>query len=332
LSKRRFGLKAAAEQFDPVSLLDHAKLAERMGLDSLWVSDHFHPWRDTGGQSSFAWTWLASAAENTKIIKIGTGVTAPIIRYHPAIVAQAFATLGYMYPGRINLGLGTGEALNEAPLGFRWPKVQDRLSMLEAIKIIKALWYGNFVSFSGKYYSLVEAKIYTKPRAKIPIYVAVFGPKAARLAGKCADGIYTFLSKDPSYYKEVVFPAARSAIQEAGRDITELSYAVELLFSYAQDLGEALRSARFWSSSLIPALFKEPMSDPREIERLGEAITDKKVKETYVVTNKPEDIVKKATDCLDAGFNEIVFMSSSPNQKLAIEMLSREVIPQLREP
>jgi coenzyme F420-dependent glucose-6-phosphate dehydrogenase len=330
--RKRFGLKAAHEQFDPVTLLEHAKLAEKIGFDSIWASDHFHPWSHTGAQSAFAWTWLASVAESTKTLSVGTGVTAPILRYHPAIVAQAFATLGNMYPGRINLGLGTGEALNEAPLGFNWPSVKERLSMLEeAIKVIRALWKGDFVSFRGKYYSLVEAKMYTKTKAKIPIYIAAFGPKAAGLAGRAGDGLYTFMSKPPSYYKEVIFPALRNEARKANKDPEQLSSAAEMIFSYDQDLGKALQSARFWAGSLNPAFFREPVSDPREIERQGREISDEQVRQTYVITNQPEDIIKKARGCFEAGFDEIVFMSSSPNQIRAIEILGQQVLPHLSE-
>ncbi|MEM2111829.1 MAG: TIGR03557 family F420-dependent LLM class oxidoreductase, partial [Candidatus Bathyarchaeia archaeon] len=186
----KMGYKIAFEQYQPDALLQHAILAEQYGFESLWASDHFHPWGHTGAGGGFAWTWIASAAERTKKMEIGTSVTAPILRYHPALVAQAFATLSFMYSNRIFLGLGTGEALNESPLGYTWPSPSQRVEMLEeAIIMIKKLWNEEFVSFKGKYYRLKKANLYTKPDKPPKIYVAAGGPRVAELAGRMADGI-----------------------------------------------------------------------------------------------------------------------------------------------
>ena len=163
----KIGYAAHLEQYTPRQLLEDAVRAEREGFDSIWAADHFHPWVHKNAQSGFAWVWLASAAERTRNVRLGTAVTCPILRYNPAIVAQAFATLGSMYPGRIALGLGTGEPLNEMPVGFEWPPFAERAERVEeAIKVINRLWTSERVTFNGKYYSLRKATLYTKPEKK----------------------------------------------------------------------------------------------------------------------------------------------------------------------
>ena len=196
----KFAYKIAPEHHQPDKLLDNAILAEKYGFESFWISDHFHPWGHIGGGGAFAWTWISSAAERTHTATIGTDVTAPILRYHPGIVAQAFATLGYMYPERIFLGLGAGEALNESPLGYVWPSPRERVEMLEeAIIVIKRLWTEDFVDFNGKYYRLKKANLYTKPQRPLKIYVAAGGPRTAELAGRPpVPPSYAFDTTDPA--------------------------------------------------------------------------------------------------------------------------------------
>src|SRR2546426_12501702 len=176
-----FGWKAATEQYSPEDLLEHTVLAEKAGIDSVWASDHFLPWTDTGAHCAFAWVWVTSAAVKTNNMIVGTGVTAPILRYHPANVAQAFATLGRMYPGRVRLGLATGEPMNEMPLGYDWPSPKERIERLEeAVKIIRMLWGQEGGTHRGKYYHLSEAKLYTKPKRPVPIDMAAFKREAAK--------------------------------------------------------------------------------------------------------------------------------------------------------
>ncbi|MEM4246461.1 MAG: TIGR03557 family F420-dependent LLM class oxidoreductase [Candidatus Bathyarchaeia archaeon] len=210
------GYKASHEQYQPDKLLMHAVLAEKYGFEALWASDHFHPWAHTGAAGGFAWVWIASAAERTKKVRIGTSVTAPILRYHPAIVAQAFATLSYTYPDRIFLGLGAGEALNESPLGYAWPTAKQRVEMLEeAIVIIRKLWSEDFVSYQGKY-TLKKAKLYTKPPKPIKIIVATAGVKVAKLAGRLADGILLVSGSQAIEQSKKLFQAFESGAKKAG--------------------------------------------------------------------------------------------------------------------
>lgn len=327
-----FGLKAAHEQFSPRELLEHVVLAERLGFDSVWASDHFHPWTHTSAQSGFTWVWMAAAAERTSRIKVGTGVTTPTFRYHPAIVAQAFATLGHLYPGRIMLGVGTGEALNEMPLGYEWPSLKERIERLvEAVEIIRMLWKGDFVNFKGKYYRLRTAKIYTKPEKPVPIYIAASGPKMAYVAGKYGDGYYTFLSGPPEFYKNVIFPAVKRGAEEAGRDFEKMGSAVEFVFSYDEDYDKAAEALRFWAGCLLPVFFKYGVYDPREIEEHARKVGVEAIAETWLIATNPDEIIGMAEKCLEAGFKEVVFMSSSPNQIRAIEVVGRKVLPYLRD-
>ncbi|MFQ5998487.1 MAG: TIGR03557 family F420-dependent LLM class oxidoreductase, partial [Candidatus Bathyarchaeia archaeon] len=301
-----FGLKAAHEQFSPRQLLEYAVLAEKVGIHSIWASDHFHPWAHSDAHSGFAWIWMASAAEKTTNMIVGTGVTAPTFRYHPAIVAQAFGTLGHLYPGRVRLGLGTGEALNEVPLGYAWPSGKERHERLEeAIKIIRMLWDGDFVSYRGKYYTLRNAKMYTKAKHPVPLYLAAFGPKMARLAGKHADAFYSFLSQPPDYYKNTLFPAVRKSAEEAGRDFGKMNSSIEMLFSYDENIDKAMESVRFWGGSLLPVFFKYGISDPREIEEHGRKVGSEVMKKTWVITTTPDDIIQRAESCYDAGFKHL---------------------------
>ncbi|MEM2896932.1 MAG: TIGR03557 family F420-dependent LLM class oxidoreductase [Candidatus Bathyarchaeia archaeon] len=264
-----FGLFAAHEQYDPKSLLTHAVLAEKCGFDTVWTSDHFHPWMHTNAQSGFAWVWIASTLERTKRVKVGTGVTAPIFRYHPAIVAQAFATLEFIYPRRVFLGLGTGEPMNETPLGYEWSNYQERHDRLEeAIKIIRLLWTKEFVSFKGKYFRLHNANLYTKPTSPIPIYIAACGPNTAYLAGKYADGFLTLPAAREKC--EELFLAVERGAKDSGRDPLLIEKAIEVEVSYDHDIDKALRSAKFWSGVLFADLFNlAKVYDPREIEGYG---------------------------------------------------------------
>jgi coenzyme F420-dependent glucose-6-phosphate dehydrogenase len=188
----KIGYLAPMEQYQPLPMLQYTMAAEKAGFDSIWVSDHFHPWFHNNAAGGFAWVWMAAAAERTNSVEIGTAVTCPILRYNPAIVAQAFATLACMYPNRIFLGLGTGEAMNEVPVGCEWPKFAERVERLEeSIRIMKLLWNENFVTFNGKYYKLRKANLYTKPKSPPPIFVASTGARVAEIAGRHADGLLT---------------------------------------------------------------------------------------------------------------------------------------------
>ncbi|MEM2905082.1 MAG: TIGR03557 family F420-dependent LLM class oxidoreductase [Candidatus Bathyarchaeia archaeon] len=322
------GYKTCHEQYQPDRLLTHAVLAEKHGFETLWTSDHFHPWAHTGAAGGFAWVWMAAAAERTRKMRFGTSVTAPILRYHPAIVAQAFATLAVMYPGRVFLGLGAGEALNESPLGYTWPSPRQRVEMLEeAIFVIRKLWTGGFVNFMGKYYRLRNAKLYTKPDKPIRIYVAAGGPKVAELAGRLADGI--LLLPDLARSKRLL-EIFESAAKRAGRDPQKLERIVELLVSYDESYEAALRSCRFWAGSMLPVFFKYDVSDPREIEAHGTLVGDEAIARNWIVATTPEEHIERVEGYVEAGFNHLYFVSSSPDEPKFIKFYGEKVLPHLR--
>ena len=206
----QLGWKAGAEQYAPQELLEYAVAAERAGFDALSVSDHFHPWAEKG-QASFVWTWLGAAAARTTSIKLGTGVTCPILRYHPTIVAQAIATLSCFAPGRVFLGVGTGEALNEYSAVGLWPGYDERQEQLaEAIELIRTLLEGEPVTHSGTHYRTRDAKIYSSARNPIPIYVSSLVPESAYFAGLHGDGLYTVGGEDAETYAEMIKVPGRS--------------------------------------------------------------------------------------------------------------------------
>jgi len=186
----KLGWKASAEQFGPQELLDLAVLAEEKGFDSIWVSDHYQPFKHTDGHSPFSLAWLGAAGQRTRRAILGTSVLTPTFRYHPAVVAQAFATLDRLTPERVILGVGTGESMNEVPvIGIDWPPFKERLGRLrEAVDLMRRLWTEDFVTFEGEYYRTKDVTLYDKPARPVPIYVGAGGEVAARFAGRTAEG------------------------------------------------------------------------------------------------------------------------------------------------
>ena len=186
----KLGYKASAEQFGPRKLLDFSVAAEKAGFDSVFVSDHFQPWKHTDGHAPSALAWLGALGASTSRIVMGTSVLTPTFRYHPSVVAQVFGTLGSLFPGRVILGVGTGESLNEVPsTGMAWPEMKERFArMREAISLIRKLWAEDRVSFEGQYYKTANATIYDKPDGPVPIYIAAAGPQVAKYAGRAGDG------------------------------------------------------------------------------------------------------------------------------------------------
>jgi len=325
----QFGYRAEAEGHQPDDLLKYAALAQQIGFDFIPISDHFQPWFHTRAACPFAWSWISAAAATIPSVRFGTIVTAPIGRYHPAVIAQAFATMDAMFPGRIFIALGTGEAMNDSPLGYDWPKFEERLERVkESIEIIQQLWTENFVDYTGKYYTIKKANLYTKPKTRIPLYVAANGPKAAELVGKYADG---YATTDP--VKENIkqlWPIIARAAESAGRDASKLSKNVELFVSYSKNYDDALASTRRWKSGLIPNILDLPVADPRELERLGNQVSDSELANAWTITDDPKDIVEKAHRAIDLGYNEIQLHSASPSEEEFLRICKDEVLPQLK--
>jgi len=327
----RFGFYAAHEQYDPNELLGFAVRAEKNNFDTIWSSDHFHPWAHTNAKSGFAWVWLASAAERTRRVSLGT-VTPPLLRYHPALVAQAFSTFSFMYPNRVFLCLATGEAMNEAPLGLRWPSYRERLGRLEeSIVIIRRLWTDSFVDFEGEYYRLRKANLYTKPRGKIPLYVAANGPSTAYVAGKYADGLLTSGRVFEAKFKSELLPAVERGAKDVGRNADEVKKIVHIVTSYDEDFERAVAGCRFWNATMLPGIFSAEVYDPREIEARAQSITREDVIKTRFIVTKEEEAIKKIESYLTAGVTEIEFLSTSPDQNKFIDFFGKKVLTYFRD-
>jgi len=326
----KIGYACEHEQYQPRTLLDFAVEAEKAGFDSIWTSDHFHPWAHNNASCGFAWVWMAAAAERTKNVEIGTAVTCPILRYNPAIIAQAFATMRAMYPNRIFIGLGSGEALNEMPVGCDWPSYKERAERLEeAIQVMKMLWSRETVSFKGKYYRLRKANLYTKPASPPPIYVAASGKTAAKIAGRHADGLVTLLAPE-EHYKNVVFPAMEEGAKSAGRDPNKIVKAIEVAVSYDEDYDKALAASRIWAGAMLPIMFTQKIYDTREVEACGRLVGDKQIAEDRLIGTTPEEHIKHIEKFLKMGFGHIYIQSSSPDEIKTIRMYKEHVLPYLR--
>jgi coenzyme F420-dependent glucose-6-phosphate dehydrogenase len=273
---------------------------------------------------------MAAAAERTKRLVLGTGVTCPLFRYHPALVAQAFATMDEMSPGRIFLGLGTGEAIGEMPLGFKWPSLKERRERLEeAIQIIKALWTREFVTFSGRYYQLRSANLYNRPQNPIPIYVAAFGPKMAEIAGKYADGFMTTLIQE-QHLREVLIPAVERGARSEGRDPRNIEHTVEISVTYDEDYDKALEAIRFWAATLVPVTFKFPIYDPREMEQIGRLVSDEALSKAFLIGTTPEEHIKKIEEAIHLGFTNIYLATTCPDENKFIQMYAKKVLPYIK--
>jgi coenzyme F420-dependent glucose-6-phosphate dehydrogenase len=316
----------AHEQFPPDDLLRQAVEAERAGFDGIGCSDHLQPWWE-GGESGNAWVWLGAAAQATSQVVLGTGVTPPGPRYHPALIAQAWATLELMYPGRPFLGFGSGEALNEAPLGQGWPGVDEQIErMEEALEMIRALWDGKKLS-GGGHFATDGAFIHSLPEdRRPPIYVSAFGPKAAAVAGRQGDGLWTLA--DPESVPEII-EAYRTAASDAGREGGEI--VLQVAFSWAADDDSALEGARVWKGAQPKEFYKEDWHDPKAMFEHGEEeISDEELREAMIISSDPGDHVERIREVEAMGATTVALMNNSgADPHGAIEVYGRGILPQL---
>ncbi|AWB90267.1 glucose-6-phosphate dehydrogenase (coenzyme-F420) [Homoserinimonas hongtaonis] len=329
----KLGLKASAEQFAPRELVEIGVLAENHGFDSVTVSDHFQPWRHNGGHAPFSLAWMTAVGERTDRIQIGTSVMTPTFRYNPAVVAQAFATMGCLYPGRVFLGVGTGEALNEIATGWKgdWPEFKERFARLrEAVDLMRQLWVGDRVDFNGEYYSTAGASIYDVPEGGIPIYVAAGGPLVARYAGRAGDGFICTSGKGMDLYTEQLMPAVAEGAAKAGRSIDDIDRMIEIKLSYDTDSETALENTRFWAPLSLTAEQKHDIHDPIEMEAAADALPIEQVAKRWIVGSDPDAVVEQITPYLDAGLNHLVFHGPGHDQKRFIELFERDLAPRLR--
>lgn len=330
----RIGYKASAEQFAPRELLDFGVEAERAGLDSVFISDHFQPWRHHGGHAPFSLAWLAALGERTERVLIGTSVMTPTFRYNPAVVAQAFGTLGSLNPGRVVLGIGTGEALNEVVVGSveEWPEFKERFGRLrEAVTLMRELWSGERVTFEGDYYSLKDATVYDRPEQPIPVYVAAGGPLVARYAGRAGDGFIATSGKGEELYREKLLPAVDEGLAKSGRTREDLDRMLEVKLSWDPDREQAVANCRFWAALSLTAEQKHGTSDPLEMERLGDELSDEQVASRWIVTDDPEEVVEAVRPYVEWGFNHLVFHGPGQDQSRFLSTFAERVLPGLRQ-
>jgi coenzyme F420-dependent glucose-6-phosphate dehydrogenase len=328
----RIGYKASAEQFGPRELVEYAVRAEEVGLDSVVTSDHFLPWRHEGGHAPSSLVWLAAVGERTERVQIGTSVLTPTFRYNPAVIAQIFATLGEAYPGRVMLGVGTGEALNEiAVSGMEWPEFKERFARLrEAIRLMREVWTSEDVTFEGEYYRTVGATIYDKPKQPVPIYVAAGGPVVAKYAGRSADGFICTSGKGMDLYTEKLMPAVTEGAEASGRSLDRIDRMIEIKMSYDRDPETALENCRFWAPLSLTAEQKHSVDSAVEMERLADELPIEQVAKRWIVASDPDDAVSQIKPYVDAGLNHLVFHGPGHDQERFLTQFSQDVLPKLR--
>ncbi len=328
----RLGYKASAEQFGPGELADYAVAAEEAGFDSVFVSDHLQPWQHDGGHAPAAIPWLGAVGARTSRVLLGTSVLTPTFRYHPGVVAHAFGTLGALYPGRMILGVGTGESLNEVTLGQTWPDPPERFRRLkEALTLIDLLWSGERVSFEGEFYRVQDATIYDRPDTKVPVYIGAAGPAATRLAGRIADGFITTSGKDPALYTETLLPALDEGLGKAGRTRDDIDTLIEVKVSYHPDPQEALERTRFWAPLALTADEKMGIHDPIEMQRRGAELPIERVASRFIVSSDPDEHVERIAQIAHLGFRHLVFHDPGHDQAAFLDRYRRDILPRLRE-
>ena len=327
----RYGYKASAEQFAPRELIDYSRLAEELGLETIAISDHFQPWRHADGHTPAVLPWLGAIGERTSEAMLGTSVLTPTMRYHPSIIAQSFATLACLNPGRVFLGVGTGEALNETPAtAAAWPGAKERRMMMrEAIELIRALWSEDRVTFEGEHYRTDRATIYDKPDEMIPIYVAASGQLAAKLAGRVGDGFIATSGKDPQLYRDLLDKVAEGA-QAAGRDPGEIDHFMEIKVSYDHDLAYARDACAFWAPLALTPDEKSGIDDAVEMEQAADKILDR-APSRFIVADDPDEVVEKIAPYVELGFAHLVFHAPGHDQERFLRSFCADVLPRIRD-
>lgn len=328
----RIGYKASAEQFGPRELVDLGVLAEQTGLDSVWLSDHFQPWRHEGGHAPYALGVIAALGERTERVVLGTSVLTPTFRYNPAVLAQQLATLGCLHPDRLVLGVGTGEALNEvAASDLEWPEFKERFARLrEAVRLMRALWAGERVSFEGDYYRTDEATIYDRPEGGVPIYVAAGGPMVARYAGRVGDGFICTSGKGMDLYTEKLLPSVVEGAGKADRDPAGIERTIEIKVSYDRDHDRALENCRFWAPLSLTAEQKHGIDSPTEMAEAADALPIEQVAQRWIVASDPAAVVEAVRPYVDAGFDHLVLHAPGHDQRRFLTQLGEDVLPALR--
>lgn len=315
------------EQFQPEVLVQHARLAEEAGFDGVFVSEHFHPWVDDVGAAGYAFSTMAAMAQATERVRLITGVIAPLFRHHPAIVAQAAATVDRLSGGRFELGIGTGENINEGPLGYSFGNFSERIDRIrEAIHIMKALFAGEKLTYEGRYYSTDSARLYSPPLHPIPIWMAAGRPRSSRNAARHADGIITSVRSPADTLQLVVGPANEAAI-ETGRP-TPVLIATRWCV-YAGDEDEAWEALQAWRGLRVEGRLSAV--DPAVLRSRADAMSRQDIIRMFQVASNPDELVEKYAPLInELDARAVVIQTTSTNQPETIRMIGEEVLPGLR--
>lgn len=329
----KIGYKASAEQFSPSELLSLVCQAETLGFDSAFISDHFQPWKHTNGHAPFSLSWLGAVGAKTSNIILGTSVLTPTFRYHPSLVAQAFATLACLFPQRIILGIGSGESLNEVPAtAMAWPEMKIRFArMREAVALIRQLWSEDRVSFNGEFYQTQSATIYDRPEHEVPIYIAAAGPMVAKYAGRVGDGFICTSGKDPSLYQDQLLPNVKAGLSASTNPNRSFDMMIEMKVSFDTDLKQALENTRLWGALALSAEEKMSVEDPIEMEKLADALSTERTAKRWIVSTDPDEHVERIKAYVDLGFNHLVFHAPGADQQRFLKLYSELVIPRIHK-
>jgi coenzyme F420-dependent glucose-6-phosphate dehydrogenase len=327
MAQAKIGYAAMLEQFGPQEVTGYSAAAEAAGFDGVMAADHFQPWVPQQGQASFVWNVLTAIGERTKG-DLGPGVTCPSFRMHPAIVAQASATLAAMYPGRHWLGLGSGEALNEHVLGGYWPETPERIArMFEAIEIIRKLFSGKDVKHSGQFYKMETTRLWTMPEEAPPIYIATAGPITARKTGAIANGLITVGA--PESKLEMIFEKCREGCREAGNDPKKFQFILQLHLSWAPTDEEALANAMLeWPNGGMK-FPKQDIRNPQDLEQMAKLVRPEDFAGRMLISSDPEKHRAEIQKFLNMGFHQIYLHNVGRNQAEWIEVFGRDVLPKL---
>jgi G6PDH family F420-dependent oxidoreductase len=322
------GYAASFEQFHPTDLLAYSKAAEQAGFTAVMASDHFHPWVPSQGQSAFVWAWMGALGVETNL-RFGTGVTPPGYRYHPAVIAQAAATLEAMFPGRFFLGLGAGEALNEHIVGEYWPEAPVRLErLMESIEIIQALFGGKVVKHRGKHFNVESAKLYTLPPAPPPIYVATSGPIMAGRTGKYTDGIITVGAADEKI--KTLLGRFEQGAREAGKDPAAMPRMLQVKVSYDETVEAATEAAvKEWPNGGMN-FPKADIRNPEDFEAMAKLVRPENYKNRVLISTDLDEHAAHIQHFIDLGFDEVYVHNVGRNQEAFVEAYGRQVVPQLK--
>lgn len=315
----RLGYFLSSEEWGPADLLDQARMAREAGFDRLWISDHFHPWNDAQGHSPFVWSTIAAIAATVPGVRITTAVTCPMLRIHPAIIAQAAATSAVLLEGRFGLGVGSGEALNEHIFGDPWPEADERLEMLEeAIEVIRTLWQGGVQHHRGRHYRVEQARIYDLPESAPPILVSGFGPKSVELAGRIGDGFCT-VAPDGDAVAQFRRAGGEGKVVQGGTKVC-----------WGEDEAAARRTAyRLWANEALPGELAQILPTPRHFEQASELVTEEMVGEEVVCGPDLDRHLATLREYEEAGFDELYVNQIGPDQEGFFAAYRDGVLPRL---